>query len=197
LKSFYAEGRPLPISFAHAALKEATDPFAIVGYAPANAEHVFTDEYGLRVRAILDVETNPIAQQVHLLAKRGSVSGASVAYFVPPGGEERQRDGSTLITKMEILEAGPCLDPANPDAYIVGVKAGRRHSQATKASIRSAIATLLELLDDSEDVPTETATKDNAEEPVTANADDPNAWLRTALADAETWSSAHGIEPRP
>lgn len=123
LDAFYKAGQPLAISFTHAAVRNTSDPFAIVGYAPADPQHVWKDSYGLRVRAYLDTLTNDTAAQVYTLAKRGIVKGASVAYVVPDGGEKRLGDGSTLITRMEILEAGPCLDPANTDAFVVAVKA--------------------------------------------------------------------------
>ena len=120
LDEFYKGGFPLPISFTHAAVRDSTDPFAIIGYAPADKEHVFVDAKGLRVRAFLDVGTNETAQQVYTLAKRGIINGASVAYI--PHGEKQQRDGSTRIMRMEVLEAGPCLDPADVDASLLSVK---------------------------------------------------------------------------
>lgn len=120
LTKFYAAGKPLPISFTHAAVKETSDPFNIIGWAPADVDHVWKDSYGLRVRAYLETEINEKAEQVYRLTKRGIVSGASVAYIAER--EKAQPDGSTLITKMSVLEAGPCLDPANPDAKVLSVK---------------------------------------------------------------------------
>jgi len=120
LAKFYAAGKPLPISFTHAAVKETSDPFNIIGWAPADIDHVWKDSYGLRVRAYLETEINEKAEQVYRLTKRGIVSGASVAYIAER--EKAQPDGSTLITKMSVLEAGPCLDPANPDAKVLSVK---------------------------------------------------------------------------
>lgn len=120
LAAFYKNGFPLPISFTHAAVKVPTDPFAIVGYAPADPEHVFKDEHGLRVRGFLDTGSNETAQQVYALTKRGIINGASVAYISED--EKLQRDGSVVIRKMSILEAGPCLDPANDEAFVIAVK---------------------------------------------------------------------------
>lgn len=122
LDSFYKAGRPFPISFTHAAVKNAGDPFAIVGSAPADREHVFKDDHGVRVRATLDTETNETARQVYSLVKRGIINGASVSYFA----EEEQEDpafvGGRLILKMSPLEGGPCLDPANPEALVMSIK---------------------------------------------------------------------------
>lgn len=120
LKKFYADGKPLPVSFTHAAVKETSDPFNIIGWADADPDHVWVDDYGLRVRANLETEINPKAEQVYRLTKRGVVTGASVAYTVQR--EQPQKDRSSLITQMSVMEAGPCLDPANPDAKVLSVK---------------------------------------------------------------------------
>jgi len=120
LAGFYGAGKPLPISFTHAAVKDTTDPFNIIGWAPADPQHVWVDDYGLRVRAYLETEINDKADQVYRLTKRGIVTGASVAYIAEQ--EQPQKDSSTLITQMSVLEAGPCLDPANPDAKVLNVK---------------------------------------------------------------------------
>lgn len=132
LKSFYAAGNPLPISFTHSAVTDPGNPFNIIGYAPADAEHVFKDGHGIRVIANLDTADNPTAAQVYTLAKRGIVTGSSVAYFTTAAGQTLQEDGSTLITKIEdIIECGPCLDPANEDAFIFAVKTMEAVKKAT------------------------------------------------------------------
>jgi len=123
LAHFYKTGIPLPISFAHAAIREASDPFAIIGHAPANPEHVWKDDHGIRVRAIIDTETNETAAQVYSLAKRGIVNDASVFFLISEGGQRTLPDGTTEITKIdEIMEAGPCLDGAEDGARILAVK---------------------------------------------------------------------------
>ncbi len=212
LKSFYAAGVPLPISFTHAAVLDSQNPFNIIGYAPADEQHVFKDDHGIRVIANLDTDTNPTAQQVFTLANRHIVTGASVAYFTTADGQKLMKDGSTLITRIDdILECGPCLDPANEDAYVIAVKAmeaigqivapyaslqlaislcsdvaakaGRKLSAANRQKLRAAQEVISELLSLDEDSPPEQATKANTEEPVTANVDEPgpNAWLREQL----------------
>lgn len=124
LARFYANGEALPVSFTHAAVMDPHDPFNIIGYAPADAQHVYKDNHGIVVVAYLDTETNPKAQQVYALAKRGIITGSSVAYFSTTDGQKLQKDGSTLITKIDdIIECGPCLDQANEDAYVLAVKA--------------------------------------------------------------------------
>ena len=126
LERFYAAAKPLPISFHHAAMRgeSAGDPFSVIGYAPADRDHVWVDDYGLRVRAILETEINDKAEQVYRLAKRGVLTGASAVFMVPPSGERKQKDGSTLIMEIpDVREAGPTLAPANDDAYVLSVKA--------------------------------------------------------------------------
>lgn len=119
LKSFYKIGKPLPISFAHGAIRTDTDPFAIIGYAPADSQHVWIDDYGLRVKALLDME-NPTARQVASLIDNGVLGGASIAYMAER--EKRLPDGSARITQMSVIEAGPCLEPANAEAVVLGLK---------------------------------------------------------------------------
>jgi HK97 family phage prohead protease len=136
LERFYKAGRPLPISFAHAAVKDTLDPFRIIGSAPANPEHVSVDDYGLKIVGILDME-NEVARQVHRHAKSGVIPGASMAYV--PGTEKRLSNGATLITSIpSVEEAGPCLQPANENAVLVSVKEGRTISTATMDKLRAA-----------------------------------------------------------
>ena len=94
LMQFYAKGKPLPISFRHAAIlgESRSDPFSIIGYAPADPEHVWVDEHGLRVRAFLETEINDKADQVYRLAKNGILNGASAVFSVAHEDEERQKD---------------------------------------------------------------------------------------------------------
>ena len=121
LTDFYTLGKPLPISFSHAAMLDGTDPFDIIGFAPADREHVFADDYGLRVRGPIDM-SNPTAEQVAKLVDAGVVQGASLALIVAPGGEKKQSDGSRRIMQASVREAGPCLNPADLNAYVVGLK---------------------------------------------------------------------------
>ena len=126
LAKFYAKGKPLPISFRHAAMlgESKSDPFSVIGWAPADPMHVWKDDHGLRVRGYLETEINDKAAQVYRLAKNGILSGASAVFAVHPDDEQPQPDHSTRIMKIrEVKEAGLCLDPANEDAYLIAVKA--------------------------------------------------------------------------
>lgn len=125
LEKFYADGKPLPISFAHEAVLadgQAEAMREMIGYAPATKDHVWVDDYGLRVRAILFNEDK--ANQVYERAKAGLIPAASFAYRIAPDGTRELKSGATLITRIEFVgEAGPCLDPMNDDAVFIGAKA--------------------------------------------------------------------------
>jgi len=47
------------------------------------------------------------------------------------------RSGATLIEKLNITECGPCLEPANPEAYVISVKddEGRAETRRLMAEI--------------------------------------------------------------
>jgi HK97 family phage prohead protease len=145
LATFYAKGKPLPISFRHAAMlgESRSDPFSVIGWAPADPMHVWKDEHGVRVRAYLETEINDKAAQVYRLAKQGILTGASAVFAVHHDDEEHASDGSTVIKRIaEMKEAGLCLDPANEDAYLVAVKADidSTENSATPATVDLAKA---------------------------------------------------------
>lgn len=123
LESFYKIGKPLPISFAHAAVLDSVDPFAIIGAASADPDHVWIDDFGLRIKATLDVGANDTAKQVASLIDQGIITGASIAFTVT--NEKSEKDGSTRIMQMQVKEAGPCLSPANESAVVLALKAVR------------------------------------------------------------------------
>lgn len=205
LTRFYAAGKPLPVSFTHAAIRQPEDPYNIIGFAPADPKHVFKDDHGIRVIAELDTETNPTAAQVYSLVKRGIITGSSLAYFTTTEGQRYMDDGSVLITKIEdILEAGPCLDPANEDAYVIAVKAmndptppvldpevkvpenddlilvksGRTIAAVNMAKLRAAHELIQELLALGEPTvaePEEKAHSANEEDPNAGNSEEPKS----------------------
>lgn len=120
LKSFYAKGDSLPISFAHAAVLNSTDPGSIIGYAPADMAHVWTDDYGLRVKANL-YSDNEKAMQVARLIDDGVVKGASLAAMI--GDWSSKADDVREITMASVKEAGPCMFPVNDKAVLLSLKA--------------------------------------------------------------------------
>jgi HK97 family phage prohead protease len=120
LKSFYAAGDSLPISFAHGAVLNSTDPAAIIGFAPADMAHVWTDDYGLRIKANLYTD-NEKAMQVARLIDDGVVKGASLAAAVDDW--TSKTTDVREITKAAVREAGPCMFPVNDQAVLLSLKA--------------------------------------------------------------------------
>lgn len=118
---FYAAGKSLPISFSHAAVIDGTDPMNFVGYAPADPQHVWVDDYGLRVKGYLDMADEK-ARKVASLIDNGVVNSASFAFSV--GTEKELKDGSRKILAISsVIEAGPCLMSINPEAVVLALKA--------------------------------------------------------------------------
>lgn len=129
LAAFYAKGDPLPISFAHAAIREDTDPGAIIGYAPASPSNVWVDQVGLRIKAFVYTDTET-SRQVARLIDSGVVRSASLAMFV--GTDVVGADGSRTITDVKaVKEAGPCMYPANPEATVLSLKSLVHHTETT------------------------------------------------------------------
>jgi HK97 family phage prohead protease len=122
LQAFYKIGKPLPISFAHAAVLDSVNPFAIIGSASADPEHVWTDDFGLRVKANIDVGTNDTAKQVASLIDQGIITGASIAFTVTREEADQANKGAQRIMEMQVKEAGPCLSPANESAVVLALK---------------------------------------------------------------------------
>src|SRR5262245_47914309 len=120
LASFYAGGDALPISFAHGAVLNSTDPGAIIGYAPASPDNVWTDDYGLRMKAYL-YNDNEKATQVARLIDDGVVKGASIAMMVDDW--TSKTNDVRQITKASAKEAGPCMFPVNDGAVLMSLKA--------------------------------------------------------------------------
>lgn len=146
LERFYAAGRALPISYAHGAIIDGTDPTRIIGDAPADPAHVWIDDYGVRVKASLYTDADGVvgenARAVARLVEQGVLGGASMAYEAER--EKPGSNGSTRITRLSLIEAGPCLSPANSDAVVLGVKTadGRVVLVEKEASRESVEATV-------------------------------------------------------
>jgi HK97 family phage prohead protease len=146
LKEFYAIGKPLPISFSHAAVLDSLDPTNVIGYAPADPEHVWVDDYGLRIRAYIDT-TDEKGRKVEWMIETGLITGSSIAYSVPPDGETKEGapEGATRILKAFVREAGPTPSPANEEAVLLWMKA-EEMAQATETQFLS-VAEFRETLD--------------------------------------------------
>jgi HK97 family phage prohead protease len=122
LKKWRESGRPLPVILSHL----WDNPFALVGKADPRA--VIETEDGLLVQGTLDIEGNDTAKQVHKLMKEGLMTGWSFGYTVPDGGERlNDKDGANEITEIDLVEVGPTLKGANPEARLQEVKSALDH----------------------------------------------------------------------
>lgn len=146
LKSFYAEGASMPISFAHAAILNSTDAAQIIGKAPADPEHVWADQFGLRVKALLygDLET---AQHVIRLIDDKVVKAASLALQIRDW--EPAPGGSRLITKAAVKEAGPAMFPVNDKAVLLALKSSLDDGWLSSEGLKDLLGLDLKAVDES------------------------------------------------
>ena len=106
----------LPIVFSHA----WDDPMKFIGEADTHA--VLETEEGLLVQGKLDINNgNPVADQVHKAMKKGWITDWSFGFTVREGGEKTVK-GVNEISDVELIEAGPTLKGANPEAQLQIVK---------------------------------------------------------------------------
>lgn len=100
------------------------------------------DDVGLFVQGQLLVRQNvPTADRAHSLLKAGAVSGLSIGFNIPKGGEEFSEEKNVYeISKVDLWETSIVTFPANRDAQITEVR-----NQAAQARAR-----LLEQMDPDE-----------------------------------------------
>jgi HK97 family phage prohead protease len=79
------------------------------------------DANGLKVRGKLNLNT-AAGVKAHEHLKAGDVSGLSIGYVVPPGGQEYQRGGPRILKKLLLHEASVVSMPADTRARVTGVK---------------------------------------------------------------------------
>lgn len=119
LPQFYAKGQALPVSFNHAAILDSTDPTNVIGYAPADPGHVWVDDYGLRVKSFIDVQSEK-GKAVEWQIENGLLKGASLALI--PGETTKRGDKTVIKTVTSVKEAGAVPNPANQDAVLLWLK---------------------------------------------------------------------------
>lgn len=146
LGSFYAKGDSLPISFAHAAILNSTDAAQIIGYAPADPDHVWVDQFGLRVKALLygDLET---AKHVIRLIDDKVVKAASLAMQVEDF--KALKGGNRLITKSSVREAGPAMFPVNEKAVLLALKSSLEAGWLSSEDFKELFGLELKAVDES------------------------------------------------
>lgn len=116
LAKWRATGDPIPVILSH----KWDDPWATIG--EADPRSVLETEKGLLVQGKLDMD-NPLAKQVHNLMSRRLLKGWSFGYTVPAGGQKRN-NGANEVMEVDLVEVGPTLKGANPEAQLQAVKSG-------------------------------------------------------------------------
>ena len=115
----------------------------------------------------------PLAQEKRALVKSGVVYQFSFAYDILEAGLTTLEDGTKAneLRKLDLFEISIVPIPANQNAVMTDIKAGRRNSAKDADAIRQAIALLQGVLDDEETPDGEDEAKANAaaEEPEQSN----------------------------
>ena len=161
LKERWNGGKGIPLLWAH----QMDNLKSFIGTAEAEE-----DEKGLHFLASFDGTEE--AQRVRELYKDGRLSKFSFAFDVRDNGTVTLEDGTKAneLRDLELFEISCVCVPANNDAGVLDVKAGRRNSKKDADAIREAITLLqgvLGELDDIEEDPIESEAK--SEELDTAN----------------------------
>ena len=156
LKERWNGGKGIPFLWAH----QIDNLKSFIGTAVADE-----DEKGLHFIAQFD-DTEE-AQKVRQLYKDGRLRKFSFAYDVLKAGMVTLEDNSKAqeLQEVDLYEISAVTVPANDDASVVDVKAGRRNSSADEEKIKEAISLLQDLLgqlDQDEDNNGEDGPKDNA-----------------------------------
>lgn len=114
LKRFRDSGDPVPVVFDH----QHDNIKAYIGKAdPLDVQET---DIGLEVHGKLDMN-NDVAKAAFQLMKDRVLKAWSFAYTVPKGGQKRTKDANE-ISEIDLIEVGPTLKGANPEAQLQGVK---------------------------------------------------------------------------
>ena len=137
LKERWNGGKGIPFLWAH----KIDDLKSFIGTATADE-----DEKGLHFVATFD-DTEE-AQKVRQLYKDGRLKKFSFAYDVLKAGMVTLEDNSKAneLQELDLYEISAVTVPANDDAGVLDVKAGRRNSKADEDKIKQAITLLEEVL---------------------------------------------------
>ena len=135
-------GHPFPLCFNH-------DFNAVIGAV----ESVKDTEKGPFIEAkFLDTA---LAQDVRKMLESGAIYQFSFAYDIKgrrnPTEEEEKEGVVNVLTDLEVFEISVVTVPANQNAVVTEVKAGRRNRKADEEIIKNCIESLKSLLDDGEE----------------------------------------------
>ena len=155
-------GHPFPLCWNH-------DLNQIVGAVdPDNIED--TEKGPLMTASFFDT---PLAQEKREIVKSGVVYQFSFAYDILEAGPTELEDGTKAyeLRKLDLYEVSIVPIPANQNAVMTDVKAGRRNSKKDEDAIKEAIALLQSVLDEADPEDGEDEVKANAaaEEPEQSN----------------------------
>lgn len=156
-------GHPFPLCWNH-------DLNQIVGSVdPDNIED--TEKGPLMTASFFDT---PLAQEKREIVKSGVVYQFSFAYDILEAGPTELEDGTKAyeLRKLDLYEVSIVPIPANQNAVVTDVKAGRRNSKKDEDAIREAIALLqgvLDTEDEPEDGEDEVKANEASEEPEQSN----------------------------
>lgn len=155
-------GHPFPLCWNH-------DLNQIIGSVdPDNITD--TDKGPLMTATFFDT---PLAQEKREIVKSGVVYQFSFAYDVQDWGEVELEDGrkANELRKVDLFEVSIVPIPANQNAVMTDVKAGRRNSKKDADAIKQAIALLQGVLDaeDPEDGEDDAKANGAPEEPEQSN----------------------------
>ena len=175
LKERWNGGKGIPLLWAH----QMDNLKAFIGTANA-----VEDDKGLFFHA--DFDGTEEAQRVRGLYKDGRLKKFSFAYDVMDAGQITLEDSTKAneLRELDLFEISCVCVPANDDAGVVDVKAGRRNSKKDADAIREAITLLQGVLGELEDIeedPKDSGAK--SEEPGTAN-DEEQKKLEALLKEA-------------
>lgn len=132
LKAWSASGDPIPMIWSH----DWANPMSHIGYWDS-AKSQETDQ-GLVLSGKIDIGVgNPVADQAYRLLKGRRVKQFSVALDIQ--NETPSPDLATNLTKVDLLEAGPCLKGANTMTDLISIKAENADSDALAEKIQAIV----------------------------------------------------------
>ncbi|MBR2189310.1 MAG: HK97 family phage prohead protease [Eubacterium sp.] len=151
-------GHPWPLCWNH-------DLNMIIGSVdPASIED--TEKGPLMTASFFNTD---LAQEKREIVKSGVVYQFSFAYDVKEAGQVTLEDGTKAIElkEVDLFEVSIVPVPANQNAVMTDVKAGRRNKKSDEEIIRQIISLASQLLDDGVD---DTGDPDDGEDKAKANA---------------------------
>ena len=155
-------GHPFPLCWNH-------DLNIIIGSVdPADIED--TDKGPLMMAKFFNSE---LAQEKREIVKSGVVFQFSYAYDILEAGPVELEDGvkANELRKLDLFEISIVPIPANQNAVMTDIKAGRRNSKSDEDKIRQAISLLQSVLDeeDSDNGEDKPEANEASEEPKASN----------------------------